>query len=202
VIKADKFSIVASGHSSRCNWAATIAIGLLSRITTWIGWPFGEGSMPILANPKHETFAQALTRGSSATAEALTRGSSATAAHVEAGYKQNRHNAAALARKQHILTRVSELQEEQLAIHQQATAQAAANAQVTLESLIAEAEAARAKAMEEEGGAAAAVSALIAKAKLAGMWREKVDQHNTGTGTVSTVWQVSWEDENDGATSD
>jgi hypothetical protein len=29
-------------------------------------------------------------------------------------------------------------------------------------------------------GAAAAVTALTAKAKLAGMWREKVDQHNTG----------------------
>ena len=28
---------------------------------------------------------------------------------------------------------------------------------------------------------AAAVSALTAKAKLAGMWREKVDQHNTGS---------------------
>jgi hypothetical protein len=45
------------------------------------------------------------------------------------------------------------------------------------------------------GGAAAAVSALTAKAKLAGMWREKVDQHNTGTGTVSTVWSVSWDEE-------
>jgi hypothetical protein len=44
-----------------------------------------------------------------------------------------------------------------------------------------EAEAARAKAMSEKGGAAAAVSALTAKAKLAGMWREKVDQHNTGS---------------------
>ena len=140
--------------------------------------------MPVLANPKHETFAQG-----------LARGSSAAAAYVEAGYKENRQNAATLARKQHILTRVSELQEEQLAIHQQATVQAAANAQVTIESLIAEAEAARAKAMEEKGGAAAAVSALIAKAKLAGMWREKIDQHNTGAGTVSTVWNVSWDDE-------
>jgi hypothetical protein len=37
------------------------------------------------------------------------------------------------------------LHEEQLAIHQQATAEAAANAKVTLESLIAEGEAARAK---------------------------------------------------------
>ena len=73
-----------------------------------------------------------------------------------------------------------ELQEEQLIIHQQATAAAAVNAQVTIESLMAEAEAARAKAMSEKGGAAAAVSALTAKAKLAGMWREKVDQHNTG----------------------
>jgi len=89
---------------------------------------------------------------------------------------------------------VAELQEEQLAIHQQATAAAAANKQVTIESLIAEAEAARAKAMSEKGGAAAAVSALTAKAKLAGMWREKVDQHNTGTGTVSTVWSVSWDE--------
>ena len=89
------------------------------------------------------------------------------------------------------------MQEEQLAIHQQATAAAAANKQVTIESLIAEAEAARAKAMSEKGGAAAAVSALTAKAKLAGMWREKVDQHNTGTGTVSTVWSVSWDEEDE-----
>jgi uncharacterized protein (DUF885 family) len=147
--------------------------------------------MPALANSRHEAFAQA-----------LARGLSAAAAYVEAGYKANRHNAAALAREKHIRTRVNELHEEQLAIHQQATAEAAANAKVTLESLIVEAEAARAKAMEEKGGAAAAVSALIAKAKLAGMWREKIDQHNTGTGTVSTVWQVSWEDENDSGSSD
>ena len=71
--------------------------------------------MPVLASPRHEAFAHA-----------LARGSSATAAYVEAGYKENRHNAAALAREQHISTRVGELQEEQLAIHQQATVQAAA----------------------------------------------------------------------------
>src|SRR5262249_58970581 len=45
--------------------------------------------------------------------------------------------------KTHIRTRVAELQEEQLAIHKQATAEAVANAKVTIESLIAEAEAAR-----------------------------------------------------------
>jgi hypothetical protein len=140
--------------------------------------------MAILTNPRHEAFAQA-----------IARGMSAAAAYGQVGFKPHRANAATLARKKHISVRVAELQEEQLAIHQQATAAAAANAKVTIESLIAEAEAARAKAMSEKGGAAAAVSALTAKAKLAGMWREKVDQHNTGTGTVSTVWSVSWDEE-------
>jgi hypothetical protein len=79
---------------------------------------------------------------------------------------------------------VEEIQAEQLAIHQQATAEAAANAKVTIKSLIAEAEAARVKAMSEKGGFAAAVSALTAKAKLAGMWREKFEQHSTGSNTV------------------
>ena len=58
------------------------------------------------------------------------------------------------------------------------------------ERLIAEAEAARAKAMSEKGGAAAAVSALTAKAKLAGMWREKVDQHNTGSPVYERIERV------------
>jgi len=134
---------------------------------------------PALKNPRHEAFAQA-----------LARGMSASAAYVEAGYKANRHNAAALAREKHIRTRVAELQEEQLAIHQQATAEAVANAKVTIESLIAEAEAARAKAMSEKGGSAAAVSALTAKAKLAGMWREKLDQHNTGSPVYERIERV------------
>ena len=65
-----------------------------------------------------------------------------------------------------------------------------ANKQITIESLIAEAEAARAKAMSEKGGAAAAVSALTAKAKLAGMWREKVDQHNTGSPVYERIERI------------
>jgi hypothetical protein len=96
--------------------------------------------MPALPNARHEALAQA-----------LARGLSAAAAYVEAGYKANRHNAAALAREKHIRTRVNKLHEEQLAIHQQATAEAAASAKVTIESLIQEAEAARAKAMSEKG---------------------------------------------------
>ena len=49
-------------------------------------------------------------------------------------------------------------------------------AAITIETLIAEAEAARNKAMREKGGANAAVAAITAKAKLAGLWREKVAQ--------------------------
>ena len=39
-------------------------------------------------------------------------------------------------------------------------------------------------------GAAAAVSALTAKAKLAGMWREKLDQHNTGSPVYERIERV------------
>lgn len=55
--------------------------------------------MPILDNPKHELFAQE-----------LSRGLSATEAYERAGYTSNRHNAAALLRKEHISARVKELQ--------------------------------------------------------------------------------------------
>jgi hypothetical protein len=148
--------------------------------------------MPALANSRHEAFAQA-----------LARGLSASAAYGEAGFRPHRANAATLARKKHISVRVAEIQAEQLAIHHQATAEAAANAKVTLESLIAEAEAARIKAMSERGGAAAAVSALTAKAKLAGMWRDKVDQHNTGSVQYERIERVIVEHtSNDAALSD
>jgi hypothetical protein len=134
---------------------------------------------PALKNPRHEAFAQS-----------LAAGMSAAAAYGQVGFKPHRANAATLARKKHISVRVAELQEEQLAIHKQATAEAVANAKVTIESLIAEAEAARTKAMSEKGGSAAAVSALTAKAKLAGMWREKLDQHNTGSPVYERIERV------------
>jgi phage terminase small subunit len=95
--------------------------------------------MPALINSRHEAFAQA-----------LARGMSATGAYKEAGYRGSRHNAATLARKKHIKTRVAELQEEQVAINQQETAAAVANARVTVEGLIADLEAARLKATSEK----------------------------------------------------
>jgi hypothetical protein len=135
--------------------------------------------MSILKNPRHEAFAQA-----------LAKGLSGSAAYVEAGYKANAGNACTLKSQQSISKRVVELQEEQIAIHRQATAEAVADAKVTIESLIAEAEAARVKAMSEKGGAAAAVTALTAKAKLASMWREKVDQHNTGSPVYERIERI------------
>jgi len=81
--------------------------------------------MPALANSRHEAFAQA-----------LAGGLSIAAAYAEAGYKPNRGNAHTLLKQNKCISkRVEEIQAEQLAIHQQATAEAAANAKVTLESL-------------------------------------------------------------------
>jgi hypothetical protein len=104
---------------------------------------------------------------------------------LAAGYRKHRGNAARLSANEHVKDRVKEIQ-----------AIGAERAAVTVQSLIEEAEQARIKAMESQNGSAAAVSAITAKAKLAGLWREKADQHSTGT--ISTVWQVSWEDEEDG----
>ena len=99
-----------------------------------------------------------------------------------AGYRKHRGNAARLSANESIKDRVREIQ-----------AIGAERSAVTVQSLIDEAEEARIKAMETPNGAAAAVSAITAKAKLAGLWHEKVDQHTTGT--VSTVWSVSWDEE-------
>jgi phage terminase small subunit len=110
--------------------------------------------MPMLRNPRHERFAQQ-----------LATGKTADAAYVLAGYRANRSNAARLSANQDIQRRVAEIQ-----------SLGAELAAITVETLIAEAEAARSKAMAEKGGAAAAIAAVTTKAKLAGLWREKVAQ--------------------------
>ena len=129
-----------------------------------------------IQNPRHERFAQE-----------RAAGNSADSAYEAAGYRKHRGNAARLSANERIKNRVREIQ-----------AVGAEYAAVTVQSLIDKAEQARIKAMESPNGAAAAVSAITAKAKLAGLWREKIDQHTTGT--VSTVWSVGWED--DGGQSD
>ena len=114
----------------------------------------GDHSMFTLGNPRHERFAQE-----------LATGKTADAAYVLSGYRANRSNAARLSANQDIQKRVAEIQ-----------SLGAELAAITVETLIAEAEEARSKAMGEKGGAAAAVAAITAKAKLAGLWREKVAQ--------------------------
>ena len=93
--------------------------------------------MPILGNPRHEAFARE-----------LAKGKSATEAYEIAGFKPDRKNAHRLTTNDGVLTRVAELQ-----------SRAACRAVVTVENLIAEAEAARAAAMEK-GQLSAAISAI------------------------------------------
>jgi hypothetical protein len=111
----------------------------------------GEHSMLTLQHPRHERFAQE-----------LATGKTADAAYVLAGYRANRSNAARLSAGHDIQKRVAEIQS--LGAHLAA---------ITVETLIAEAESARSKAMGEKGGANAAVAAITVKAKLAGLWLDK-----------------------------
>lgn len=118
--------------------------------------------MAVLPNPRHEIFAQA-----------LAKGETADDAYVLAGFKANRHNAAALARKQHISTRVAELQTK-----------VAAKVEITVESLAGELEEARALALVEKQSSAA-VSATMGKAKLFGLGVE--NRKFSGTIQVVTI---------------
>jgi phage terminase small subunit len=110
--------------------------------------------MPALKNPRYERFAQL-----------LASGKTATGAHEEAGFKRSRHNASHLAAKPEIGARV-----------QQITTVAAERAVVTVESLIAEAEEARAAAMAD-GQYAAAVAAIKEKGVLSG---KRIERRETG----------------------
>lgn len=106
--------------------------------------------MPVLPNARHERFVHL-----------LFEGKSADKAYVEAGYKANRHNAAALAREEHIATRLAELQSK-----------VAERTLVTVQSLTDELEEARAIAVAEKQSSAA-VAATMGKAKLHGLLIEK-----------------------------
>ena len=131
-----------------------------------------------LSNARHERFAQE-----------LAAGNPADAAYEAAGYRKHRGNAARLSANESIKDRVREIQ-----------AIGVERAAVTVQSLIDEAEQARIKAMESPNGAAAAVSAITAKAKLAGLWQEKVDQHNTGSIQYERIERVIVEHETGDAT--
>lgn len=102
--------------------------------------------MPVLPNPRHEAFAQA-----------LAKGMSQDAAYAEAGFKPHRQNASRLMSNDDVRRRVDEIQSK-----------AVKKLEVTVESLARELEEARALALEHQQ-TSAAVSATMGKAKLFGL---------------------------------
>ncbi len=109
-----------------------------------------------LSNARHERFAQA-----------LAQGKTNVEAHEIAGFKPNDGNASKLASRPEVQARVKEI-----------TGKGADRAAVTIESLIREAGELQ-DAAKAEGQISAAVAALTAKAKLAGLWIERGEHQNT-----------------------
>lgn len=108
--------------------------------------------MQMLSNPRHERFAQY-----------LAQGKTAAEAYELAGYKPNRSNAAQMAHKEHIKERLTQI-----------NAKLDRRTQITVETLIAEAEQVRVKAMES-GQLNAANTAIKGKAVLTGKWIERAE---------------------------
>lgn len=114
--------------------------------------------MPALDNPKHERFAQG-----------LAKGMSQAQAYVNAGYKQSEPHAARLARNGKVRARVAEIVDR-----------GAIRTEITLQSLMEEAAEIQ-RAAVASGQHSAAVAALTAKAKLAGLWVDKAENLNRNT---------------------
>lgn len=114
--------------------------------------------MPRLANEQWELFAQGVAKG-------LTF----TRAYEKAGYEPHQPNASRLICNDIVAARVAELQDL-----------AAQKCLVSIEKLTDELEEARNLAMADDKGAAAAVSAVMAKAKLHGLDVNKTDVNLKG----------------------
>jgi len=122
--------------------------------------------MPLLKNLKHENFAQAMVRGAAV-------GWSPADAYQAAGYKPSSRHAAEVCASRllslvEVRDRIAELQ-----------AAGARKAVVTVETLLAELEAARAAATSAEQFSAA-TAAIVAKAKLTGLMRDRVEVGGPG----------------------
>lgn len=128
--------------------------------------------MPVLANPKHELFAQE-----------LAKGLPASTAYVTAGYRAHDGNAARLSGNERVRARVDELQ-----------AAAASTVAVTVADIIRQLDEDRAFA-KERGSAAAMVSASLGKAKLLGLIKER--HEHTGRDGAPIEYRNLGEDEID-----
>lgn len=116
-----------------------------------------SASMPPLPNQRHELFAQE-----------IAKGKTATEAYQVAGYTPSEQNASRLTRNDKVQRRVVEIQER-----------GAKRAEVTVESLIEEAEAARILAMAIEAPSAA-IAAVREKGVLSGKRVERTASELTG----------------------
>ncbi len=112
--------------------------------------------MGVLQNQRHEIFARA-----------VAEGKTNTQAYEDAGFKPNDGNASTLAKHSQVKERVKELK-----------GVAAESTKVTIRSLIDEADRIQHAAFNDQQYSAA-TSALTAKAKLAGLWVERGEQHST-----------------------
>lgn len=113
--------------------------------------------MAALANRKHELFAQA-----------LAKGSTADEAYVAAAYAANRGNAVRLKANESVQARVTELQER-----------AAIKVEVTVEDIARQLDEDRALALKLNQPSAA-VSATLGKAKVLGLIVDKTKNEHTG----------------------
>jgi hypothetical protein len=125
--------------------------------------------MPVLLNSRHERFAQA-----------LYKGLPAHGAYREAGYSANRGNAVRLKTNESVQKRLAELQ-----------GMAAADADVTVDTLVRELESARVVAMAK-GNLSAAVGAIIGKAKLLGLLVERKEKGAPGDFDVADRIVARW----------
>lgn len=138
-------------------------------------------AMPMLRNPRHERFAQA-----------LAKGLSGKAAYVEAGFRARDHAAevegSKLLRKPEVSARIAELQARQVR-----------RLDVTVETICQELEAARAGAMAARQYSAA-TAASLGKAKLLGLITDKAEIETTvrrpmrDPGAVRQMSLQEWEE--------
>lgn len=119
--------------------------------------------MSALTNPKHERFAQE-----------LAKGQTADESYVTAGYKPSRPHASRLATKGNIQARVAEILER-----------GAVRAEVTVASIIAELDEARALA-KEQGQAPPMIAASMGKAKVAGLLIDRTEMTGKDGGPIKT----------------
>jgi hypothetical protein len=131
------------------------------------------GQMPALSNPRWEKFCQTYVRGKTA--------GDGTESYLAAGFKCSRKAAGVAAsrllKNASIKQRIAELQGQVAQIEADAVAEATKKHALTVDSLIEEADKLL-KAGLEHKQIGAAVSALVAKAKIAGLWIERADVRN------------------------